>query len=179
MEARETDAPLLEAINKADLTILRSVLQSMCKSSAECHKEAAERLLLRVGKKRKADGSPEAEANKKPMTVVSRFEKCITCKKIFDITDNRDDSCRTHRGYLYIVDDFFVDDDEITYGNIDPYTDWRREEWPEGFMWHCCETTLKDDKPCRVQKHIAARSDGPNSQATNNESPVEISSDED
>lgn len=100
MEARDTDGPLLEAINKVDITILRSVLQSMCKSSAECHKEAAERLLLRVGTgdKRKADENPEGEANKKAKTVVSRFEKCITCKKVFDITDNRDDSCGTHHG---------------------------------------------------------------------------------
>lgn len=196
MEARETDGPLLEAINKVDIAILRSVLQSMCKSSAECHKEAAERLLLRVGTgdKRKADESPEGEANKKAKTVVSRFEKCVTCEEIFDITDNRNDSCRTHQGQsrralgkreasltqmtdnLEILEDFFVDDDEVMYGEIDPYTDWRRDDFPEGFMWQCCETTLKDNKPCQVQKHIVARSNGTKSQATYNKPPIEISS---
>ncbi|ETS79020.1 hypothetical protein PFICI_08873 [Pestalotiopsis fici W106-1] len=172
------------AIEKADLKALRSVLKSMCESSEECRKQAAQRLLLSVptgSNKRKSEQSPQeaedASDNKKAKTVVSRFEKCITCKKVFDITTNRDDSCQTHSAYLEIDDDVFPDDDEIANGHVDPYTDWRREEWPEGFIWQCCDRHIKET-PCVIQRHIAGPDGAKSPEGTDEESPIEISSDE-
>lgn len=99
MAAKYNDEPLTEAINKADVYILRAVLQAMCKRSEECRKEASLHLLVPMtGDKRKAEKGPEEEANKKPKTVVSRFEPCVTCKEVFDIEDNDNEACQTHYG---------------------------------------------------------------------------------
>lgn len=37
--------------------------------------------------------------------------------------------------------------------SIDPYTDWRREEIPEGFLWDCCDEDI-NGVCCVVQRHI-------------------------
>ncbi|KAI1864421.1 uncharacterized protein JN550_008978 [Neoarthrinium moseri] len=147
---------LLEAINKTDLSTLRSLLNSMCQSSEECYNEAAKRLLVPVtNRKRAAEQEPD-DSTKRQKTVVSRYEKCITCKEVFDITGNGDDACKAHEGDLVVDPEHFPDDDDIMgYSGIevDPYTDWRREEWPDGFYWTCCDERLHG-KFCIVQKHI-------------------------
>ncbi|KAK6206479.1 hypothetical protein LQW54_007661 [Pestalotiopsis sp. IQ-011] len=129
----------------------------MCKSSAECRKEASARLLLPVtGEKRKADKGTEEEANKKPKTVVSRFEPCVTCKEVFDIEYNDNEACQTHYEHVHMDVSFFPNDEEVRYSHIDPETDWRREACQEGFVYECCDTSLADNKPCRVQGHFSA-----------------------
>lgn len=59
-------------------------------------------------------------------------------------------------GSLEIDDECFPDDDEVQDGHIDPHTDWRREEWPEGFIWTCCEQNC-ENAGCVVGPHIALR----------------------
>lgn len=51
--------------------------------------------------------------------------------------------------------DYFPDDDEVQDGAIDPYTDWRRRDTPEGFIWQCCERNIRET-PCRIQRHFSA-----------------------
>lgn len=58
--------------------------------------------------------------------------------------------------HVDIDESFFPDDDEVRYSHIDPETDWRRESCPEGFVYECCDTSLADNKPCRVQRHFSA-----------------------
>jgi hypothetical protein len=114
MTTQDEVGVLLAAIDKADLRALRSVLKSMCESSEACRTEAAQRLLLSVptrrNKKRKSEHSPQgAEAagkSSKKAKTVSRYEMCITCEKVFDITDNREDSCQTHDGQVYFFSSF-------------------------------------------------------------------------
>ncbi|KAI0126606.1 hypothetical protein BJ170DRAFT_684192 [Xylariales sp. AK1849] len=138
----DSDTILWDTIDKADLPILRNVLKLMCNVSKECRKEVSERLL-------KKPKTQAAEALK------SRHEKCETCRKVFDITQNRKDLCQTHKGYLQILEECFPDDDDFDPNEIiDPETDWRVPEWPEGFLWSCCEKDAKG-QPCVVQKHIA------------------------
>jgi hypothetical protein len=50
------------------------------------------------------------------------------------------------------MDEDFPDDDEVQYGNVDPYTDWRREEFPDGFEWTCCEGNANAEG-CRKTRH--------------------------
>ena len=53
--------------------------------------------------------------------------------------------------------DYFPDDDDIQAGvDIDVNSDWRVEEFPDGFVWSCCEETT-NGPPCVVQKHIAMK----------------------
>ncbi|KAI0522207.1 hypothetical protein F5B22DRAFT_464451 [Xylaria bambusicola] len=86
---------------------------------------------------------------------VPRFEKCETCSKTYDITLNNDEACQTHEGWVEIDAEYFPDDDDIQYrpDSVNPETDWRREEWPEGFIWQCCEEPA-NGTPCRIQRHI-------------------------
>ncbi|KAF3000412.1 hypothetical protein E8E14_002966 [Neopestalotiopsis sp. 37M] len=185
MATQDEFGVLSAAIDKADLQALRSVLKSMCESSEACRTEAAQRLLLSVptrrNKKRKSEHSPQgaetADKSSKKAKTVSRYEMCITCEKVFDITDNREDSCQTHDDILEIDEEFFPDDDEIAYGNVDPYTDWRRKDTPEGFIWQCCDRHIKET-PCVIQKHISKSNEFMGPQGTKKKSPIEISSDE-
>ena len=95
-------AELTQAIGKADAPALRHALFSMCKASAECNTEATDRLLLPVARKRKTNDVDQEPANAKKSKVheaaVSRYEKCGTCKTVYDVTENRKDSCQTHTG---------------------------------------------------------------------------------
>ncbi|KAI0458120.1 hypothetical protein F5B21DRAFT_461370 [Xylaria acuta] len=135
----------------------------MCQASEACRKEALERML--VSRKHDiielSDSSDDdtQKQNKKQKKVkvsqISKFEKCETCDETYDITLNNNTACRTHTAELAIDPDIFPDDDDVQYGigSIDYYTDWRREEWPEGFIWQCCDRPL-DDTACRIQSHI-------------------------
>ncbi|KAI1309647.1 hypothetical protein F5Y03DRAFT_68696 [Xylaria venustula] len=158
---------LTRAIDNADGDTLRAVLASMCQASDVCRKEAASRLL--VSRKREiielSDSSDDEGKNsnnnqKKRRETVdviqeSKFEKCKTCKKIYDTTLNNDEACQAHKGWLEIDAECFPDDDEVEGycpSHIDPETDWRREEWPEGFIWQCCMEP-SNGKPCLIQRH--------------------------
>ena len=60
---------------------------------------------------------------------------------------------------INVDEDFFPDDDDITYDN-DPQSrnwkkDWRFKEYPEGFYYRCCEAK-SNEPPCIVQRHIPA-----------------------
>ncbi|RYP54726.1 hypothetical protein DL768_000550 [Monosporascus sp. mg162] len=103
---------LLKAIANPDRGILRAVLTSMCEESAECSRQASQRLLLppeRAGpEKRKSrveqspsggsgkrakhidDGEEEAEASR------PRYARCVTCRQTIEVTKNPVDACRVH-----------------------------------------------------------------------------------
>ena len=91
---------IIEAIDKADASTLRTILKSMCKTSPICEHEAAQCLLVPAAKRKAEDGVDAAGVAKRQRTEVptSRYEKCITCKKVFDTTENYDNSCSLHPG---------------------------------------------------------------------------------
>ena len=62
---------------------------------------------------------------------------------------------RLQTGNLDVDDseDFWADHDEDCHGIID--TDEMREEFPDGFIWDCCEE-LGSAKGCTVGRHHAA-----------------------
>lgn len=39
-------------------------------------------------------------------------------------------------------------------------TDWRFEEFPEGFIWDCCDRRQNED-PCIIRRHVAAGEPSP------------------
>ena len=57
-------------------------------------------------------------------------------------------------GDLTLNFDAIEDDDimeQIAY--IELETDWRREKWPDGFIWDCCNQNC-NNKGCVVRKHL-------------------------
>ena len=92
---------IIEAIDKADAPTFRTILKSMCKTSPICEHEAAQRLLVPAAKRKAEEGVDDAAGVAKRQRTedpTSRYEKCITCKKVFDTTENYDNSCSLHPG---------------------------------------------------------------------------------
>ncbi|KAK8024572.1 hypothetical protein PG993_012638 [Apiospora rasikravindrae] len=159
---------LAEAVNKLDLPTLQSVFMDMCAASEDFRQQATERLLVTGSavKRPAEDSDPHGDSgpNKKQKldedqdTALSRYEPCQNCKKVFDVTQNTKKSCRYHDGELNIDEEVFPDDDDVQYrpDSIDVETDWRREEWPEGFIWDCCDQDC-NNKGCIVERHVAAK----------------------
>jgi hypothetical protein len=51
--------------------------------------------------------------------------------------------------------DFWADHDEDCHGTID--TEENREEFPEGFIWSCCEKDMSDPG-CQIGRHLESAS---------------------
>lgn len=108
-ETDPSSAALSRAIDKADAETLRSVLESICSSSAEC-KEAASKLMLVPAKKRKTKSGTSKKRKLAADKVDddddtgtrSRYEVCETCDETFDVTKNGPRACKTHDGQLLI-----------------------------------------------------------------------------
>ncbi|KAI0143493.1 hypothetical protein GGR57DRAFT_508078 [Xylariaceae sp. FL1272] len=147
------DAPLSRAIDTADASILRNILHTMCNDSKICRKQAEKRML--TSKKH------NIVAAQKPK-LIPRFEKCKNCFGMFDITKNNKQACRSHPGYLNIDEDFFrevfPDDDQVIFAidSIDPYFDWRQDDFPEAFFYDCCYEDCNSEG-CRVRRHVPER----------------------
>jgi hypothetical protein len=90
---------LCTAIDKADVTTLRSMLKAICRESPGVQKYTLKYLMaFLVGRKRESDAASHDTAPKRQ--AISRYEKCITCKSTFDVIKNHDTACRTHDGEL-------------------------------------------------------------------------------
>ncbi|KAI8629521.1 hypothetical protein F5Y19DRAFT_433302 [Xylariaceae sp. FL1651] len=68
----------------------------------------------------------------------SAIKICIQCQEPFYEEDNSDKACRYHDGELEVdhSSDFWADHDEDCHGEIDTVEN--RVEFPEGFIWNCC-----------------------------------------
>ncbi|RYP65263.1 hypothetical protein DL769_006375 [Monosporascus sp. CRB-8-3] len=121
---------------------LRAVLTSMCEESAGCSRQASQRLLLppeRAGsEKRKIRIAAGSELSTSMMARKRRRLRCrgmpipshvarpSTSQKIAPMPV----------ASLEVDEDYFPDVDDIQAGEyIDTKTDWRVEEFPDGFLW--------------------------------------------
>lgn len=105
-----------------------------------------------INKKRKAaDELPASKPKsaKAEMSFKDRYKHCVNCYELFDVL-KPEGECRYHPDELEIDDeaDFFADHDE------DPNDDWHRLEYPEGFIWNCCEQA-GNIKGCQTGVHEA------------------------
>ncbi|KAK2736321.1 hypothetical protein FQN55_001707 [Onygenales sp. PD_40] len=81
-----------------------------------------------------------------------RYVICENCDEEFDVLDNSKESCWYHPEFSEPdYDDFFADHDENCHGPID--CDATRKEYPEGFIYPCCDRTGAED-PCEVDWHV-------------------------
>ncbi|KAI4592704.1 hypothetical protein KJ359_010463 [Pestalotiopsis sp. 9143b] len=182
--------------SKADVVILRQVLKWMCEGSEECYNQAVNHLIVpaAAGAKRKSDQDAQADASKKSKTVAtSKFEKCVTCEKTFDVTRNRNEACQTHDDLLTVDLDCFPYDDEVQDGAIDPYTDWRRKiqrhfsaaeaekARKEGIDLDDLAERYKEESETSTEDESEIESEPPSESepSSDTELPIQISSDED
>ncbi|CAM6104956.1 unnamed protein product [Calypogeia fissa] len=100
-------------------------------------------------KQRKYDVFGPASGNKH---VRPRFVACQQCREKFDVTKNNDKGCFWHDGELEVDEGHstWYDWDETCHGDMD--SDEGRKQYPEGFVWSCCEKDGKG-KGCMMTAH--------------------------
>lgn len=105
-------ALLIDAINSANLSRVRTVLTGICTTSTEAYKIACSRLLVELvddaanDQSRSDDGEDtntndesfvaDATSTKKRKTLDQRFEICEQCDQKYDVGENYEDSCVWH-----------------------------------------------------------------------------------
>ncbi|OJD38693.1 uncharacterized protein BKCO1_4000201 [Diplodia corticola] len=79
-----------------------------------------------------------------------RFDRCEQCERDFDVTANGHDHCVWHSGYLMINSEegYWCGAAE----DID--TQENRQEFPEAFVWSCCNEQ-SDAEGCLIGYHKA------------------------
>ncbi|KAF2111595.1 hypothetical protein BDV96DRAFT_623661 [Lophiotrema nucula] len=157
---------LYEAIDTTSVDRLREFVRELCASSETGRKHFSDRLLL---SEPIADNAPMAEDKEnepteggastsqkrkrtEEYTVQQRYEMCTQCETEYDVSTNSSTSCVWHDGYTEpdYDGDFWADPDEDCHGTID--TDDMREEFPEGFVWNCCDAE-GDARGCQTGEH--------------------------
>ncbi|KAH7371398.1 hypothetical protein BKA66DRAFT_469725 [Pyrenochaeta sp. MPI-SDFR-AT-0127] len=150
----KSDAQLDEAIKSATVHRLQAVLRDICNASPDAKKLARSMLLIEenVMNAKSENSDVHLNTNKKRPFPSQRYEVCEQCEKEFDVLDNPDDACKWHDGELEADSDgdFWADHDENVHGTID--SDFCREEYPEGFVWDCCDK-LGNEEGCQVGPH--------------------------
>lgn len=91
-------------------------------------------------------------ANGVKRKATSGLSICVQCESSFDEDDNKIKECSYHNGELEpdYESDFWADHDEDCHGTID--SDWCRKEYPDGFIWTCCEKTGTEEG-CKLGRH--------------------------
>ncbi|KAH7067471.1 hypothetical protein BKA63DRAFT_570770 [Paraphoma chrysanthemicola] len=141
---------LFAAIDAANLNRVRAVLREICSESPEAYRLASEKLLVKVdGFKSPENGNGDSSGG---MTggvnggttgtkrkAQNRYDTCIQCEQEYDVLENHDKACVWHEGETEpdYDGDFWADHDERIHGIID--SEESREEYPEGFVWDCCQ----------------------------------------
>ncbi|KAG2075372.1 hypothetical protein BDR04DRAFT_1091552 [Suillus decipiens] len=88
----------------------------------------------------------------KKRKAVPRWDICANCKKEYDVSSERDEEeCCYHSGDLDVDEEFFADHDEDCHGPMD--TKENRAEFPEGFIWDCCDENALSEG-CETGQHV-------------------------
>ncbi|KAF2126573.1 hypothetical protein P153DRAFT_346475 [Dothidotthia symphoricarpi CBS 119687] len=145
---------LNEAIDNASVNRLRDILKTLCSKSDVTHASVCNELLLA---KTEETNSTSARGKRKrdgPEYSGPRFATCGRCFSEFDVTENGPESCQWHDGKTHSSAsvEFWADTEEETFGPTN--TDANKEEFPEGFIWSCCEVRGDEgDEGCQQGPH--------------------------
>ncbi|OAA39325.1 hypothetical protein BBO_06749 [Beauveria brongniartii RCEF 3172] len=124
---------------------LRAVLVALCKDTDICTKA-----LAMVDKIEKAEKDAMADSN------VSESEPklaiCVRCEKAFSIDDNEDYDCFYHYGDLYPDEDGPTWDGHDFHCHGDFDTPENRKDYPEAFLWDCCDE-VSTTEGCKMGRH--------------------------
>ncbi|OJD33773.1 uncharacterized protein BKCO1_2700069 [Diplodia corticola] len=141
---------LHEAIHRAHLERLQSVLLTLCKASPIAQQVLERELLM---DEEPASGDEADKQNVLNVTALtakktqrSRYVTCKHCHQEFDLAANTEKSCKTHDGPLEPIEDEWIDHDERCHGPIESEENY--ESFPEGFLWECCERPADAEGCC-------------------------------
>jgi hypothetical protein len=169
-----------QALNTALSTVqpdrLRTIIKNLCLLSPTAEEYIGHILLTpedntKPKKRKRTVSITDIEAKKKNQVLVPRFAKCIQCNEEYDTTLNSSKACCWHPGKLALIvrfplplllliqrhagererddeGDFWADHDENCHGRISDLED----EYPEGFVWTCCEE-LGNEEGCERGRH--------------------------
>ena len=196
MATRVVSEDLASAISKANVSILRRILEDLCCNYSNCARDVADELLVHESMASatidpmgdESVRGPRPKRRKVQEQIISRYETCGTCGVNYDVTQNAEDACNLHPGeqisqiaHLFISrpnvalgevradKDVFPDDIDVPSDGIKEGYDWtsdeRWEEWPEGFIWSCCERR-QDEGNCVVRRHSPTRPESSASSAS-------------
>ncbi|KXX77416.1 hypothetical protein MMYC01_206057 [Madurella mycetomatis] len=139
----------LELLKRAEDWQVRAILIALCDDGDVRRKalDYCEQLTRSLGSsaapKRKHTPSHEPEPD---------IAICVQCEYAFTKSDNTRKECQYHNGSLEpdYDSEFWADHDENCHGVID--SDFCREEYPEGFIWSCCDK-IGTEPGCRFSRH--------------------------
>ncbi|EJT69656.1 hypothetical protein GGTG_12540 [Gaeumannomyces tritici R3-111a-1] len=147
---------LNEAIHTISADRLREFVRELCTTSETARKHFSDRLLVDLTTE-DADNTPAEEGastGQKRKHTRQRYEVCEQCNNEYDVETNGPTSCVWHDGETEPDDDgdFWADHDERCHGTID--SEWAREEYPEGFIWSCCDKIGVGAEGCQTGAHV-------------------------
>ncbi|KAJ5097231.1 hypothetical protein N7456_007952 [Penicillium angulare] len=86
---------------------------------------------------------------------VSRYALCENCEKEYDVTTNSSTACRYHPEEPQVDDESSLFDDD-DYPELTEQDESLREEWPQYFLFGCCDGNLRDNpEGCIVDWHVS------------------------
>ncbi|KAK3994483.1 hypothetical protein QBC44DRAFT_391805 [Cladorrhinum sp. PSN332] len=126
---------------------LHAVIRALCINDRDVRRQIA----ALFGKVQEAQSS---EASRKRKRDLSEFRICERCHDTFFEAENEERVCEFHPGNLDVNwrADTWADHDERFDGPED--TSDNREEYPEGFIWDCCDAQ-GDADGCKKATHRA------------------------
>ncbi|EJT82512.1 hypothetical protein GGTG_02485 [Gaeumannomyces tritici R3-111a-1] len=152
-----------EAIDAISANRLRDFVRELCTTSEAARKHFSDKLLVAQAlpvidlttedaDNKPAEGSASTEQKRKHTR--QRYEVCEQCNDEYDVETNGPTSCVWHDGDADpdYDGDFWADHDEQCHGTID--SEWARKEFPEGFIWNCCEKIGADAEGCHTGAHV-------------------------
>ncbi|KAH6842187.1 hypothetical protein B0I37DRAFT_329367 [Chaetomium sp. MPI-CAGE-AT-0009] len=140
----------MDALFNASNETVRSILIALCDDDRVRSKALKYLDMIEPEAKLNANAAPRSDPNTKKRKPASTLSICLRCGEAF--SDGTTDRCTYHDGDLEpdYDGDFWADHDERCHGVID--TDAMREEFPDGFVWDCCEK-LGSEPGCRKGRH--------------------------
>ncbi|KAK3291413.1 uncharacterized protein B0H64DRAFT_435768 [Chaetomium fimeti] len=140
----------MDALFHASNETVRSILTALCDDDRVRSKALKYLDMIEPEAKVKANDAPPSDPNSKKRKPASTLSICVRCGETF--YDGTTDKCKYHDGELEpdYDGDFWADHDERCHGVID--TDRMREDFPDGFVWDCCEK-LGSEPGCRRGYH--------------------------
>ncbi|CAN8101493.1 unnamed protein product [Discula destructiva] len=126
----------VDRIASASAENAKAVLVALCNSDASIRARA--KVLLKDIDALVAAVSATSQKQGVKRKADSVIKVCVKCQEPFYEEDNSNRACRYHSGNLDedSSGDFWADHDEDCHGDID--TEEMRMEFPEGFVWDCC-----------------------------------------
>ncbi|VUC29746.1 unnamed protein product [Clonostachys rosea] len=126
-----------EQVMRAPEDVVKEILLALCED-----KGVEKTVLTRLAAGTKSSSGSQGPArNKRKAT--DDLAVCVQCKSPFYKDDNQSKDCESEIDWDSSA---WVDNDATYYTDVN--CDCGRKEYPEGFIWSCCDMTSKESAGC-------------------------------